>query len=379
MQKSLVYKNSFGKSIVYSVVVTDNVISTYITNNKTSEKEKTVITKGTNIGRKNERDIYEQAMFEGNSRLEKQRKKYPGAKELNTALTPIDDRDEFYAEYVDGIVIKENTDIIFPMLAVSYNKIKSPTGQVYIQNKLDGVRCIVYNDGRMLSRTGQNISKLNIIDAFSNIDLETYGIKALDGEVYTHGQSLQTISGNARNSDNQKVDYHIYDCIPLDLNKTFSERLELIRKLPSRHDVTIVDTHLINSNEIQKYYTAALDNGYEGVMIRNDTPYELNKRSKNLIKLKPALYGIYEIVDFTQGTNGIATGALILIVQTPAGNKFHLTVNNPYDYRKEMYLKYSSNNYFEKNIKGHEIKVVYDAMSDNNTPLRARANLNDIN
>ena len=151
-----------------------------------------------------------------------------------------------------------------PMLAypvsdkpIDYNK------PVFIQPKLDGVRCLIqYDDGKVTaySRTGkiwQNIEHITL-NLYRFFDKHPNVI--LDGELYNHDfrndfesiismvrKQKPTTEDRSKSRDN--VQFHCYDIIHPE-NSTFEERDRFIRCcVPETNYVKHVHTMQISSHE----------------------------------------------------------------------------------------------------------------------------------
>ena len=153
-----------------------------------------------------------------------------------------------------------------PMLAYPVsNKPIDYTDLVFIQPKLDGVRCLIqYDAGHVVaySRTGKvwcNINHIlfNLIPFFHlNPDV------VLDGELYNHDfkdnfeQIISMVrktkpTDEARAESAENVQFHCYDIV--DTTKTFKERNKFIlQNVPRNHCVYHVDTTQIHSQEVAK-------------------------------------------------------------------------------------------------------------------------------
>ena len=142
---------------------------------------------------------------------------------------------------------------------------------VYIQPKLNGWRCVMNTrTGTLYSRNGNIINLLHIKAPANSPEW-------IDGELYYHGVDLGTIQSMIKKQDT-RIRLHVFDAITTGV---FSERWEKIKGLNNA-----VQTHKIKPSEIDRYYRDFLKAGYEGAIIRLNTPYE-NKRSENIFKMKP--------------------------------------------------------------------------------------------
>lgn len=190
---------------------------------------------------------------------------------------------------------------ILPMLANKWeDKEKYITEPFYVQPKLDGVRLIVSKNG-CFSRTGKPVK---------GVDHLARGLKDgeyLDGECYAPNKTFEEITSIFKMNP-QDLEFHVFDYF--DVNRpclTFEERKARIN----------VDTFLVkNKSDIKGYHDLFVNQGYEGIMIRDPSSvYEIGKRSNYLLKYKSFQTEEYEIVDVKEGT-GREIGAAIWICKT---------------------------------------------------------------
>ena len=234
-----------------------------------------------------------------------------------------------------------------PMLAAKYFGLKKKQideifrDHVYIQPKLDGIRCIVTKDG-MFSRHGKEIISAPHIRKSLDKVFERYPDLILDGELYNHdlNEDFNQIISLARKTkpteedlkmSEQKIQYWIYD-LPSCPEVFHSRSWELARlwfefeKEFDRYCVC-VETHLVTSDEeVQHRLEDYLDHGYEGAIVRLNKPYE-NKRTNSLLKVKKFEDEEFRIVDIEEGRGNLAGKAGRIIVdvdgkRVSAGLKF---------------------------------------------------------
>jgi len=186
--------------------------------------------------------------------------------------------------------------MIKPMLAQKVNtKPIDWTNKVFVQPKLDGIRCIFTKDGAY-SRAGnefKNVAhiKEDLIDFFRK-----HPDAVLDGELYNHGlkdnfekivslvKKQKPTEQDVREASND-VQYHVYDVVNED--QDYESRYNwLIRHVPIASTMTLIKNTLVGSyDEAEMLHKVHLAQGYEGSMLRLNKPYEL-KRSYNLQKFK---------------------------------------------------------------------------------------------
>ena len=195
--------------------------------------------------------------------------------------------------------------MIKPMLA--YKVDKKPVDwseKVYIQPKLDGVRCVIYVDDkeniRCFSRTGKEFHNLEHIKLslnkfffdYANVDV------VLDGELYNHDlkddfEKIISLVRKQKPTDADKaeaerlIQFHCYDYIETVMDKPYCYRSDQLACSDMyNYCIKYVETTLVNSKEsAQLRHQYNLNNGYEGSILRLDKPYQ-QKRSYNLQKFK---------------------------------------------------------------------------------------------
>lgn len=357
----------------------------------------TYITKGKNIGKKNATTMFTQALISARSKYLKK-------------MTESSDR--------------KNTKRYFPVAVHNYatdpcddtKKLRMPAA---VQRKLDGGRAVAYYDestdmpvlySRKLKDLSGNEHIVEVLKPFLVIASKKYPGLYLDGEIYKHGLSLQVISGIMRRDkesvDEKTLEYHIFDVFfPTGTAHTkglpYIERkkiLDDIFTIALQHKsnskfLVKVKTHIVNSvAEETALYKKFLKEKYEGSIIRNlDAPYEfgINKeiRTYQIRKRKPRHSDEYEIVGYTEGSQGKDKGAIIWILKTPCDKKKKIEsiefTSTPVgiDYAERYKLfKEMTPEIFADNYKGKQMTVEYDELSADGVPLRAKAkNIRTIN
>ena len=236
---------------------------------------------------------------------------------------------------------QEALDDVFisPMLAVDFKKRGHSMQYPAIgQRKFDGVRCIAYNDGGKIvleSRKGKAFPHMNHLRA-SVFDSLSKDNQILDGELYSDELDFQRVVGLVRKEslsqqdidDLKYIKYRIYDMFSTDYSVTqlpFVERHAMAEKLIKNdpHLIIVQNYVIIDEDSIQGLHDQFVDEGYEGIMIRNPTmPYHMDKRSSGLMKFKSFKDGEYPIVGYEEATGNDA-GTVIWICETPNGIAFN--------------------------------------------------------
>ena len=256
-----------------------------------------------------------------------------------------------------------------PMLAYPVsNKPIDYTKPVFMQPKLDGVRCLIqYDDGKVTaySRTGkvwQNIEHITL-NLYKFFDKHPNVI--LDGELYNHDfkddfesiismvrKTKPTAEDRVISSDN--VQFHCYDIV--DEVLTFDMRIHFIKQsLPSSYCVKHVHTMQITSHEnALMFHESYKAGGYEGSILRTNDVYAC-KRSHNLRKFKDFSGAEAKIEGWVEG-KGKRTGTIGKFLAIDAnGVRFGMPVMANYKYLQDNFKlmqgyvgKIATFTYFEK-------------------------------
>jgi len=241
----------------------------------------------------------------------------------------------------------------------------------------------------------------------------------LDGEIYTHGEFLQDLSGMARGerllphevlelnktkktksksisvaaaaasadaSSPTELHYYIYDLfIPSSPDMVFSERYDklksLLKPFMNLKYVVLVDTYQVNSDaEVEEYYNKFIAAKYEGAIVRINSPYVYsykNRHTANLLKFKQLFDEEYEVKSISAATNGKAAGAILFHFATPKGKVFTVTPKGTIENRKKLFTELNKigengKTLFENKFMNHKMRVHYEELSKDNVPTRAR-------
>lgn len=343
---------------------------------KITRSSPTYILKGKNIGKKNETNVFTQALISARSKYLKKKETTGNNRYYPVAIHKYDDKPR---------AVKNR--IIYP---------------VAVQRKINGGRVVSFKDEDVVMYT----RKLKNIDGNQHISNELkllfsaieskYPNLYIDGEFYKHGLTLQDISGKMRRSElvmnDELLEYHIFDVFfPLS-----TEQLPFITRHTILHDIfTIieplnlqyikrVETYIANDvKEESKLYDLFLSEGYEGSVLKNiNTPYEFGRnkeiRTYQMRKRKPRYSDEYEVVGFTQGDQGKDIGAIIWILKTTETkkNKSVVFTSIPIGITNDERYSLFSNmteELFNSEYKGKMMTVEYDELSESGVPLRAKA------
>ena len=216
---------------------------------------------------------------------------------------------------------------ILPMLANKWeDRKKYISAPFYVQPKLDGVRLLVSNKG-CFSRTGKPVK---------GVDHLSKGLKEgewLDGECYDPDMSFEDIT-SAFKTNPMSLKFYVFDYF--DMNRPdlpFTERMKKVT----------VETKLVhNESAVKKYHDTFVEQGHEGVMIRDaKSTYEVGKRSNYLLKYKEFQTEEYEIVGAKTG-HGRDANAVVWMCKTQDGQEFTVRPEGTIAQREEHYKNHKN-------------------------------------
>ena len=232
----------------------------------------------------------------------------------------------------------------------SANHEKKMTGKKQIEIKLDGVRVLTVIQGdkvEMFSRNGKQFHNFgHIIDEIKEV-LKEFPVPyplVLDGEVMS--ANFQDLMKQVHRKDNVSANdavLHLFDTIPLGCfkngvwDKPQSFRSAITKAWVEQHTSVLKHVQALDWEEVdlstpegeQRFVglnKAAVDGGYEGVMIKDiDAPYEC-KRSHAWLKAKPFIEVTLKVIGYEEGT-GRNVGRLGALVCSGNDDNKEITVN----------------------------------------------------
>ena len=211
--------------------------------------------------------------------------------------------------------------------------------QVYIQPKLDGVRCLFTKDGAF-SRTGKQFMNVKHIENELQPLFNDYPNLILDGELYNHALKndfekiislvrKQKPNPFERSEAYELIEFHWYDIIDDDNDILFIDRSKFIHELLSdffpgadaHHVFSLVTIRVDSLDKARAIHDANLAGGFEGSIIRLNRVYEC-KRSYNLQKFKDFSDKEATIIDHVEGKGKRAGTLGKFIMRDEAGIEF---------------------------------------------------------
>jgi DNA ligase-1 len=247
--------------------------------------------------------------------------------------------------------VKKNSVPVFECMLAhdGANHEKKIVGKKLLEPKLDGVRVITVINAEnrtvtQFTRNGKVLENFSHITESleKNIDLFERSF-VLDGEMVSSSfQALMTQVHRKENVQAQDARLMLFDILPLSefqLGKSVMgqrRRTNLLRSMKSIFNevghIDIIDQIEVDLDtyvgelEFKEFNKNAVENSYEGIMIKDiDAKYEC-KRSHSWLKQKPFIEVSLEVVNVEEGT-GRNVGRLGALVCSGSDDTKQITVN----------------------------------------------------
>lgn len=198
---------------------------------------------------------------------------------------------------------RENIQLCYP---ADDKRISRLPNIILVQPKLNGERCRVEwfdNEPILLSSYGNEFKYLDHIKAaLKRLPVQ----RPWDGELYVHGWSRERIhSAVSRkknsNNDSASIQFHIFDVqdtVRLQIKR--NEILADLFKLNESDALEVVPTAVIDKKDWLSVCTFYIQEGYEGIILRDPRALYQNKRLSTILKFKPTEHDTYQIVGVAQ-------------------------------------------------------------------------------
>ena len=274
--------------------------------------------------------------------------------------------------------------MIKPMLAHKVNENKIDFSEkVFIQPKLDGVRCIFTKDGAY-SRTGKQFHNLRHIELRLERFFEKNPFAVLDGELYNHAlrddfEQIISLVRKQKPTDEDRrnaqhlIQYHVYDTIAEGFN--YESRLNWLlsqRELFNNVIVPVETLEVHGYDGAKAMHNDFLNKGYEGSILRLNGHYE-QKRSYNLQKFKDFHDTEATIIGYEAG-KGKFTGLIgKFLMIDDNGIEFGCPIGKGYNYDDRRFIlnnihdymgKRATFTYFERTKAGSYRHPLYKTIRD---------------
>lgn len=246
-----------------------------------------------------------------------------------------------------------------PMLAHKFDESRVDWSQpVYIQAKLDGVRCLFTKDGAY-SRTGKKFMNLKHIEMALQPFFDNSPHIVLDGELYNHKlkhdfeKIISLVRKQKPTEDDRRdaqhlVQFHVYDYVDGNYNSYKTRMQNLVTSDIYDAQIKYVPAQLVDSyNYARDIHANFLERGYEGSIIRLDGVYK-HGRSYDLMKFKDFSDTEATIIGYELG-KGKRTGTLgKFIMLDDDGVKFGCPPGKGYTYKDLANMLTNVNDYIGK-------------------------------
>ena len=235
--------------------------------------------------------------------------------------------------------------MIKPMLAHKFDESRIDFNEpVYIQPKLDGVRCVFTKDGAF-SRTGKKFMNLAHIELALIPFFNNSPHIVLDGELYNHKLKRdfekiislvrkQKPTADDRLNAQHLVQFHVYDYIDGNYDNYKTRMQNLVTSDIYDKSVWHVPAQLVDSyNYARDLHATYLSEGYEGSIIRTGSGIYKHGRSYDLMKFKDFSDTEATIIGYELG-KGKRTGTLgKFIMLDDEGVEFGCPPGKGYSYK----------------------------------------------
>ena len=280
-----------------------------------------------------------------------------------------------------------------PMLAHKFdNKRVDWSKPVFIQPKLDGIRCIMTADG-CYSRNGKKF--MNVQHLYTKAIKDLFKVNPLlviDGELYNHDlrdnfeKIVSLVRKQKPTSDDRKearklIQYHVYDFVmaykgKLDLIESDMNRYEkrmhqlVCSDMYGKHIRYVPARGVHSLDKDKEIHNDFLQQGYEGSILRLDGPYKCG-RSYDLMKFKDFSDTEAKIVSWVEG-KGKRRGTIGKFIAVDSdGIRFGMPVMDNFKYLQKNFKamqdwvgKTATFTYFERTKAGSYRHPLFKAIRD---------------
>ena len=198
------------------------------------------------------------------------------------------------------------------------NRVNFEKESWYGSRKLDGVRCICRKEGNSVTFYSRNGKEFETLGRIAEDVKRIPGNFILDGEVCmvndNGAEDFQGIMKEIRRKNHtiKNPKFLVFDCLTIEEFDNHKGTVKLRERLIRRpieeiickdlQTLSIVDQVMIKTEEhFTEMAKDAEINGYEGIMVRKNIPYE-GTRSHNLLKVKKFHDNEYTVLECVNGT-----------------------------------------------------------------------------
>lgn len=350
----------------------------------------TYVATGKNLGKKNATNIIQQAISDGQSKwnLNARKKGYVPASSDSAAELGTVQADRPKAMALHSLPAQPEDG----KFDISGTKFFTEGRPMYMSIKYDGNRLSAAGIRRASSQSEYDIDlwsrpgdtppnplvniRAQLVEFMkANMSADVTKI-ILDGEIWASGlehQLIQAIFSNAA-APAGELKFMVFDVmIPgVPFETRYAMLSSWFSKAPHKYPdlVLVTETLATKSQDIEKFYRAALAAGHEGVVLRDPKGlYEMGTRkeirSKSVVKLKPVMDAEFEITGFKSG-EGRDAGSIIWILKTDTGKEFSARPAETLEERQALFKDAASN--FETKYRGKMLRIAFGNLTPDGIP-----------
>jgi len=242
---------------------------------------------------------------------------------------------------------------------------------VIVQPKLDGERMRALCSLRSLHKPILLSSTENSIISVPHIQEELTIIQEsleLDGELYHPAWDFDRINSVVSRTKNlhedlEQISYYVFDIISHKPQiQRIMELIKLFENYNFKYLKRIQITICFSLRDVMYAYDEYLEQGYEGIIIRDiNSPY-VRKRSRFVMKFKPKKTDIYKIIDLIEGS-GDHTGMVgAFICQGFDETRFKVSAGEFDHAERKIFWN------FRKRVIGKFLLISYQNLTRNQIP-----------
>lgn len=233
------------------------------------------------------------------------------------------------------------------------------------QPKVDGLRATFSKKEGLLSSTGLEITSVpEIVEELKGLHIDEV---PLDGELYSRELTFQEICSVVRRTTSLHPDRNLIKFLIFDakLKSRQKDRIDWLSMfIQDKGPIELLTTFFPDTIEgVMEHLSTFMSAGYEGIIVRNSAGLYVEKRSTDIMKLKPTREDLYPIVGYQEELSilGAAKDSLGAIVCETDGQKFNVGTG----FTREQRIKYWK---YKERLIGKILKVKYQELTDGGIP-----------
>ena len=294
---------------------------------------------------------------------------------------------------VPGLIFK------YPvMLCQKFNEktIKNIEYPAYAQVKMDGLRCNMFiqageSDVQLRSRNGKYLQVHSVFNGIKSIMPKT-GSYVIDGELLAHkvndrftyedrktsnGLASKALKGTIKPEDAARLVYVVWDVVSLanwrnGIEETpYEQRFENLKSRVMPGDSEYVKIRMVESIEVDdfqeasEYYHAQLEDGQEGIILKNKNSIWKDSRSNDQLKFKVESTADMRIVEVVAGKGKFRNKLGAFVVESECGIVTCSVGSGLNDAQREEY--------FHDDMIGKIVEMKYNEVIGNKTNKKKKS------